>query len=101
VTQVNQDIIEGKRNEINLINESIKRLLLRRWELSWQIAQAKREKGTPIFDPQRESEMLDQILDQESLSAEQINALTNVFQAIFKESRRLQSFAKGSTCADP
>lgn len=46
------------RNEINQIDGEILNLFLRRMELAGQVAAYKRENGLPIYQPQREQEIL-------------------------------------------
>lgn len=44
------------RKEIDLIDGELTKLFIKRMELSAQVAAYKREKGLPVFDPQRERE---------------------------------------------
>ena len=46
------------RNEINQIDDEILRLFLRRMDAAEQVADYKRENGLPIYQPQREREIL-------------------------------------------
>ena len=46
------------RNEINQIDDEILRLFLRRMEVAGQVADYKRENNLPIYQPQREREIL-------------------------------------------
>ena len=51
------------RNEINAIDDELLDLFLRRMEVSAQVADYKREKGLPIYQPQREREILKKAAD--------------------------------------
>ena len=49
------------RNEINGIDDEILDLFLRRMALARQVAEYKREKNLPIYQPQREQEILESV----------------------------------------
>ena len=49
------------RNEINGIDDEILGLFLRRMALTRQVAEYKREKNLPIYQPQREQEILESV----------------------------------------
>ena len=49
------------RNEINGIDDEILGLFLRRMALAKQVAEYKRENGLPIYQPQREQEILESV----------------------------------------
>ena len=49
------------RNEINQIDDEILSLFLRRMEVAGQVADYKRENNLPIYQPQREREILETI----------------------------------------
>ena len=52
------------RNEINQIDDEILKLFLRRMEVTDQVADYKREHGLPIYQPQREREVLKKVAEQ-------------------------------------
>lgn len=52
------------RNEINSIDEEILDLFLRRMDVAAQVAAYKRENNLPIYQPQREREILKKVADQ-------------------------------------
>ena len=52
------------RNEINAIDDEILKLFLRRMEVTDQVADYKRAKDLPIYQPQREREVLKKVADQ-------------------------------------
>ena len=52
------------RNEINSIDEEILDLFLRRMDAAAQVAAYKRENNLPIYQPQREREILKKVADQ-------------------------------------
>ncbi len=49
------------RQEIDGINEEMKRLMTRRMELARQIGEMKKAQGLPVFDPQREAAILEKM----------------------------------------
>ena len=49
------------RNEINGIDDEILNLFLRRMALARQVAEYKREHNLPIYQPQREQEILESV----------------------------------------
>ena len=49
------------RNEINQIDDEILDLFLRRMEVAGQVAAYKREHNLPIYQPQREQEILESV----------------------------------------
>ena len=52
------------RNEINAIDDELLKLFLRRMEVAGQVADYKRENNLPIYQPQREREILKKVADQ-------------------------------------
>ena len=52
------------RNEINQIDDELLKLFLRRMEVTDQVADYKREHGLPIYQPQREREVLKKVAEQ-------------------------------------
>ncbi len=51
------------RNEINAIDDELLNLFLRRMEVAAQVADYKRENNLPIYQPQREREILKKVAD--------------------------------------
>ena len=49
------------RNEINSIDDEILALFLRRMDVAAQVADYKRENCLPIYQPQREQEILESV----------------------------------------
>ena len=49
------------RNEINQIDDEILDLFLRRMDVAGQVAAYKRENSLPIYQPQREREILESV----------------------------------------
>ena len=52
------------RNEINQIDDELLKLFLRRMDVSAQVADYKKSNGLPIYQPQREREILKKVADQ-------------------------------------
>jgi chorismate mutase len=81
--------LEDLRKRIDLLDESLVRLLNSRAACALEIGRVKREMGVPIYQPERESEVLRNVqavnngpLDQE--------AIKRLFERIIDEARRLE-----------
>ena len=55
--------LEQYREEIVSLNDQILELLSKRGELAQKIGEEKIKQGTRVYDPQREKEMINQLLD--------------------------------------
>ena len=53
--------LEEIRNEIDAIDEELLSLFIRRMECSRRVAQYKYDNGLPIFNAQREEQILDKV----------------------------------------
>lgn len=80
------DLLE-LRNEIDKIDEQLIPLLLRRMNISKQVAQYKVERGLPVLNEQREQEILDNVAEK---CGEQGDTIKTVFSATMDASRALQ-----------
>jgi chorismate mutase len=72
------------REEITHIDYEILTLLTRRMKLAEIIADYKKEKWLPIFDPVREREIIEGYSDRVDFD------ITGIYQAIMDESKRIQ-----------
>ncbi|HET7698916.1 MAG TPA: chorismate mutase [Vicinamibacterales bacterium] len=84
--------IDDLRKRIDLLDESLVRLLNARAACALEIGRVKREMGVPIYQPERESEVLRNVqavnhgpLDQE--------AIKRLFERIIDEARHLERIA--------
>ena len=50
------------RQELDVLDEQLTRLFVRRMELAGEIGELKKDKGLPILDREREREKLEQLL---------------------------------------
>ncbi len=57
------DKLQEFRSEIVDINEEILNLLSKRGKIAQKIGEEKRKQGTAVYDPQREKEMINKLLD--------------------------------------
>lgn len=81
--------LEEFRKEIDEIDEKLLLLLQRRMELSEQIAEVKKQRNYPIFDPDREKMIQEHLLNCLS-RLEYREAILKVFRQIFTESKKIQ-----------
>ena len=89
--------LEQYREEIVSLNDQILELLSKRGELAQKIAR-KIKQGTRVYDPQREKEMINQLLDKNKGPFND-NVIKQLFKEIFKASTDLQkSEMKTSLC---
>jgi len=81
--------IKKDREQIDDLDEKILKLLSDRARLSIDIAQIKLKKKLPVFVPERENELLDKIIEQNTGPFD-ADAIRNIFNAIMNESKQLQ-----------
>lgn len=80
------DLLE-LRNEIDKLDDELIPLLLKRMDISRQVAEYKVQNGIPVLNEQRELEILEDVA---SKCAEQGEVIKTVFSAIMDASRALQ-----------
>lgn len=85
--------LEDLRKRIDLLDDSLVRLLNARAACALEIGRLKREMGVPIYQPEREAEVLRNVqaanngpLDQE--------AIKRLFERIIDEARHLERIAE-------
>lgn len=83
------DKLQEYRDEIVGINEQILDLLSKRGKTAQKIGEEKRKQGTMVYDPQREKEMINQLLDKNEGPFND-NVIKQLFKEIFKASTDLQ-----------
>ncbi|HCY9827740.1 TPA: bifunctional 3-deoxy-7-phosphoheptulonate synthase/chorismate mutase [Staphylococcus aureus] len=81
--------LESYRSEIVSLNHKILDLLSKRGELAQKIGEEKLKQGTRIYDPQREKEMLNDLIDSNKGPFND-NTIKQLFKEIFKASTDLQ-----------
>ncbi|WP_445815863.1 bifunctional 3-deoxy-7-phosphoheptulonate synthase/chorismate mutase [Staphylococcus aureus] len=81
--------LESYRSEIVSLNHQILDLLSKRAELAQKIGEEKLKQGTRIYDPQREKEMLNDLIDSNKGPFND-NTIKQLFKEIFKASTDLQ-----------
>ncbi|HCY1795309.1 TPA: bifunctional 3-deoxy-7-phosphoheptulonate synthase/chorismate mutase [Staphylococcus aureus] len=81
--------LESYRSEIVSLNHQILDLLSKRGELAQKIGEEKLKQGTRIYDPQREKEMLNYLIDSNKGPFND-NTIKQLFKEIFKASTDLQ-----------
>ncbi|GGI40429.1 bifunctional 3-deoxy-7-phosphoheptulonate synthase/chorismate mutase [Mammaliicoccus stepanovicii] len=81
--------LEKLRERIEVINDEILALLSERGNIAKQIGEEKRKQGTRVFDPQREKEMLNHLIDRNE-GPYNDNTIKQLFKEIFKASTDLQ-----------
>ncbi|MRW22854.1 bifunctional 3-deoxy-7-phosphoheptulonate synthase/chorismate mutase [Staphylococcus aureus] len=81
--------LESYRSEIVSLNHQILDLLSKRGELAQKIGEEKLKQGTRIYDPQREKEMLNDLIDSNKGPFND-NTIKQLFKEIFKSSTDLQ-----------
>ncbi|WP_323704557.1 bifunctional 3-deoxy-7-phosphoheptulonate synthase/chorismate mutase [Mammaliicoccus sp. Dog046] len=81
--------LESLRERIEVINDEILALLSERGHLAKKIGEEKRKQGTQVYDPQREKEMLNHLIDKNE-GPYNDNTIKQLFKEIFKASTDLQ-----------
>ncbi|HGO4063301.1 TPA: bifunctional 3-deoxy-7-phosphoheptulonate synthase/chorismate mutase [Staphylococcus aureus] len=81
--------LESYRSDIVSLNHQILDLLSKRGELAQKIGEEKLKQGTHIYDPQREKEMLNDLIDSNKGPFND-NTIKQLFKEIFKASTDLQ-----------
>ncbi|PZH62360.1 chorismate mutase [Staphylococcus aureus] len=81
--------LESYRSEIVSLNHQILDLLSKRGELAQKIGEEKLKQGTRIYDPQREKEMLNDLIDSNKGPFND-NTIKQLFKEILKASTDLQ-----------
>ena len=81
------------RNEINRIDDEILRLFLRRMEVAGQVADYKKAHQLPIYQPQREQEILESV----SARAGELGGYArSLFSTLMELSRQYQADRGGT-----
>jgi len=82
--------LERLRNRIDLLDDRIMGLLVKRFELAVEIGRTKQKDGAPVKDPEREDRVMKRIRKsaRKPLSA---SSAEKIYAVVLKESRGIQS----------
>jgi chorismate mutase len=85
--------LDDLRKRIDLLDESLVRLLNARAACALEIGRLKREMGVPIYQPEREAEVLRNV---QSLNTGPLDrpAIKRLFERIIDEARHLERIAE-------
>jgi chorismate mutase len=86
------DEIEAWRRRIDAIDAQIRGLLNSRSACAVEIGRIKRRLGLPVYSPEREAAVLEQVV-RENPGPLESTAVRRVFERIIDESRRLERLA--------
>jgi chorismate mutase len=89
---VNADL-EDLRKRIDLLDESLVRLLNARAACALEIGRLKREMGVPIYQPEREAEVLRHVQTRNTGPLDS-PAIKRLFERIIDEARHLERIAE-------
>jgi len=89
---VNADL-EDLRKLIDLLDESLVRLLNARAACALEIGRIKRDMGVPIYQPEREAEVLRNVQGHNTGPLDQA-AIKRLFERIIDEARHLERIAE-------
>jgi chorismate mutase len=81
--------IEDWRDEIDALDERLVDLLNQRSQCCIEIGRLKRERGLPVYSPNREAQVLDHVANRNGGPLES-DAVRRLFERIIDESRRLE-----------
>jgi len=81
--------IDAIREEINRLDDELLKIFNQRAGLALQIGEIKKEKGLPVYDPEREKRIF---LRMKSLNSGPLedDAIVRLFERVIDESRRLE-----------
>ena len=85
--------LDDLRKRIDLLDESLVRLLNARAACALEIGRLKREMGVPIYQPQREAEVLRNVQAVNNGPLDQ-DAIKRLFERIIDEARHLERIAE-------
>ena len=76
------------RYELDFINKEITSFLIKRMEISKEVALYKHEHGLPVFDEEREEKIIETVRAQSGVYAD---ATEEIFRILFRESKKIQA----------
>lgn len=81
--------IDDIRKEIDRLDNELLRIFNERADLALQIGEIKKQKGLPVYDPNREKRIFDRMQAANPGPLED-NAIVRLFERVIDESRRLE-----------
>jgi chorismate mutase len=87
------DVLNDLRKRIDLLDESLVRLLNARAACALEIGRVKRAMGVPIYQPEREAEVLTNVQAVNNGPLDQ-SAIKRLFERIIDEARHLERIAE-------
>ena len=85
--------LDDLRKRIDLLDESLVRLLNARAACALEIGRVKRAMGVPIYQPEREAEVLKNVQEANTGPLEE-DAIKRLFERIIDEARHLERVAE-------
>lgn len=82
--------IDWLRNQIDAIDHQILALVRQRLDVVLRVGDKKREKNLAVYDPVRETKLLDHLSSQAQLPLD-ADAVRQIFRAVVGECRRLEA----------
>lgn len=92
--------LEDLRRRIDMLDEHIVRLLNARAACALEIGRLKREMQVPIYQPEREAEVLKNVQEWNTGPLDE-HAIKRLFERIIDEARHLERIADGVQSTDP
>jgi chorismate mutase len=94
------DQLDDLRHRIDTFDEMLVRLLNSRAACALEIGRVKKQRGLPIYQPSRESEVLEHV---QHINPGPLDdgAVRRLFERIIDEARRLERIADSADHADP
>ena len=93
------DKFDEIRKEIDLIDNQLLKLFNERAIWAIELGQIKKEKMLDIYDPERELEIIEMMLKQNSGPLDE-KAVRGLFQRLIDESRRVEKFSVSEEVAE-
>ena len=86
----NGNDLHQRRQEIDLLDAELLRLLNQRARVACELASIKKSSGLPVYDSRREQQILERICHQNSgpLNSQ---GLISIFRCIIRESRKIEA----------
>lgn len=84
--------IKNLRGIIDLLDEQLLNILMKRFQLSCEVKKEKKRSGIPIEDKKREKEIMDRLKKASGRLKLSPDFILKIFKEIIRESKRLQEF---------
>ena len=93
--ETKQILLEGLRKQIDLVDALIIRCLAKRLEIVKEVAEIKKRENLPIFQPEREMQMLEKRKGLAIANGVSSLLIENIFKNILESSREEQNKLAG------